>query len=149
MGADSGHQHCTWANWGGGQRPDDHAGKISRPAAAGRARIGPAKAATAANLGSRIFVFFGHFKPTHTSFPPFLDPLNSFSWSLFQIPHRLKDTTKTKLADRWIEFSGHHSNLWTKVRVLMCSWSLGISIDMWFVNFGRRLVSFPFLGHLG
>ena len=26
----------------------------------------------------------------------------------------------------------------------MCSWSLGLSIDMWFVNFGRRLVSFPF-----
>ena len=30
--------------------------------------------------------------------------------------------------------------------VLMTSWSLGLSIDMWFVNFGRRLVSFPFLG---
>ena len=30
--------------------------------------------------------------------------------------------------------------------VLMSSWSLGLSIDMWFVNFGRRLVSFPFLG---
>ena len=29
--------------------------------------------------------------------------------------------------------------------VLMSSWSLGLSIDMWFVNFGRRLVSFPFL----
>ena len=31
----------------------------------------------------RIFVFFGHFRPTHTSFPPVLDPLNSFPWSLF------------------------------------------------------------------
>ena len=30
--------------------------------------------------------------------------------------------------------------------VLMSSLSLGLSIDMWFVNFGRRLVSFPFLG---
>ena len=29
--------------------------------------------------------------------------------------------------------------------VPMSSWSLGLSIDMWFVNFGRRLVSFPFL----
>ena len=28
--------------------------------------------------------------------------------------------------------------------VLMSSWSLGLSIDMWFVNFGRRLVSFSF-----
>ena len=30
--------------------------------------------------------------------------------------------------------------------VLMSSWPLGLSIDMWFVNFRRRLVSFPFLG---
>ena len=52
--------------------------------------------------------------------------------------------TKTKLADGWIEFSGHHNDCWTKVMVLMSSWSLGLSIDMWFVNFGRRLVSFPF-----
>ena len=29
---------------------------------------------------------------------------------------------------------------------LMSSWSLGLSIDLWFVNFGRRLVSFPLLG---
>ena len=33
--------------------------------------------------------------------------------------------------------------------VLMSSWSLGLSIDMWFVNFGRRLVNFPFLGFSG
>ena len=66
-----------------------------------------------------------------------------------QIPHSLKDTTKTKLADCWIEFFGHHNNLWTKLRLLMCSWSLGLSVDIWFVNFGRRLVSFQFLGHLG
>ena len=93
--------------------------------------------------------FFGQFRQTHTSFPPFLDPLNSFPWSLLQIPHRLKVTTKTKLVDGWIEFFGHHSNCWTKVMVLMSSWSLGLSIDMWFVNFGRRLVSFPFLGCFG
>ena len=83
MGADSGHQHCTRTGQGREERPDDHAGKISRPAAAVRARIGPAKATTAANFGRRIFVFFGNFRPTHTSFPPFLDPLNSFPWSLF------------------------------------------------------------------
>ena len=81
MGADSGHQYCTRAGDGGGGRPDDHAGKIFRPSAAERARIGPEKAATAANLGHRIFVFSGHFRPTHSSFPPFLNPLNSFPWS--------------------------------------------------------------------
>ena len=83
MGADSGHQHCTRAGQRGGGRPDNHAGKISRPAAAGRARIGPAKAAAIVNLGRQIFEFSGHFRPTNTSFPPFLDPLNSFPWSLF------------------------------------------------------------------
>ena len=149
MGADSGHHQCTCAGQGGGRRPNDHAGKIFRPTAARRARIGPAKATAAANLGRRIFVFFGHFRLTHTFFPLFLDPLNSFPWSLFADSSPCKDTTKTKLADCWIEFFGHHRNLWTKVRILMCSWSLGLSIDMWFVNFGRRLVSFPFLGCFG
>ena len=81
MGADSGHHYCTHAGDGEGGRPDDHAGKIFRPAATGRARIGPVKAAAAANLGRRIFVFSGHFRPTHNSFPPFLDPLNSFPLS--------------------------------------------------------------------
>ena len=84
-------------------------------------------------------------------------PLSHHFWTLLthfrgpflQIHHRLKDTTKTNSANCWIGFSGHHNNLWTKVRVLMCSWSLGLSIDMWFVNFGRRLVSFPFLGCFG
>ena len=81
MGADSGHHYCTCGEDGGGGRQDDHVGKIFRPAAAGRPRIGPAKAAAAANLGRRIFVFSGHFRPTHSSFPPFLDPMNSFTWS--------------------------------------------------------------------
>ena len=81
MGADSGHHYCTRFGDGGGGRPDDHAGKIFRPAAAGRSRIRPTKSAAAANLGRRIFVFFGHFRPNHSSFPPFLDPLNSFTWS--------------------------------------------------------------------
>ena len=84
MGADSGHHYCTRTGDGGGGRPDDHAGKIFRPAATGRARIRPAKAAAAANLGRRIFVFSGHFRPTHSSFPPFLNPLNSFPWSFSQ-----------------------------------------------------------------
>ena len=70
-----------------------------------------------------------------------------FRGPFLHIPHHLKVTTKIKLADGWIEFSGHHSNCWMKVMVLMSSWSLGLSIDIWFVNFGHRLVGFPFLGH--
>ena len=81
MGADSSHHYCTRAGQGGAPPPDDLGRKISRLTAAGRARIRPANAAVAATLGRRIFVFFGHFRPTHTSFPPFLDPMNSFPWS--------------------------------------------------------------------
>ena len=97
MGADSGHHYCTCAEQGGGGRPDDHAGKIFQPSAAGRARIGPAKAAATANLGCRIFVFFGHFRTTHTSFPPFLDPLNSFPWSLFADSSSFERYDKNKI----------------------------------------------------
>ena len=103
MGGDSGHPPCTRAGQGGGGRRDAAVGKISRPAAAGRARIVPAKATTAANLGRRIFVFFGHLRPTHTLFPPFLDPLNSFSWSLFadSSPFERYDKNKVgRLLDR-------------------------------------------------
>ena len=81
MGADSGHHYCTHAGQGGAPPPDDLSRKISRPTAAGLARIGPANSAAATTLGRRIFVFTGHFRPTHTSFPPFLDPLNSFPWT--------------------------------------------------------------------
>ena len=101
-------------------------------------------------LGSSDFCVFQPFKADPYLISTIFGPSKLiFVVPFLQIPHRLKDTTKTKFADYWIEFSGHHNNLWTKVRVLMCSWSLGLSIDMWFVNFGRRLVSFPFLGHLG
>ena len=149
VGANSGHHHCTRTGKGGAPPPDDRRHEISRPAAVGRAWIGPANTTTAATLGRRILSFSGHSRPTHTSLPPFLDPLNSFSWSFSPVHHRLKDTTKTNSAEGWIEFSGHHSNIWNKVRVLMSSWSLGLSIDIKFINFGSRLVSFPFSGHLG
>ena len=72
-----------------------------------------------------------------------------FRGPFLQIPHRLKVTTKTKLVEGWIQFLGHHNDYWTKVMVPMSSWSLGLSIDMWFVSFGRRLVSFPFFGCFG
>ena len=97
VAADSGHHYCTRARKGGGGRPDDHAIKIFRPAAAGSARIGPAKAAAASNLGHRIFVFSGHFRPTHTFFPPFLDSLNSFPWSLFAYSSSLERYDKNKV----------------------------------------------------
>ena len=103
MGADSGHHYCTCAEQGGAPPPDDLGLKISRPTAAGRTRIGPANAEAAANLGRRIFVFSGHLMPTHTSFPSFLDPLNSFSWSLFAdfSPFEIYDKNKVgRLLDR-------------------------------------------------
>ena len=103
MGANSSHHYCTNAGQGGGGRRYTAIGKISRPTAAGRARIGPAKVATAANLGRRIFMFSGHLRPTHTSFPPFLDPLNSFPWSLFadSSPFERYDKNKvSRLMDR-------------------------------------------------
>ena len=82
VGADSGHHYCTCAGQEGAPPLDNRLREISRPAAAGRARIKPANTAAAAILGRRILSFFSHSRFTHTSIPPFLDPLNSFPWSL-------------------------------------------------------------------
>ena len=125
MGADFGHHHCTRSGQGGGGRPDDHIGKISRPAAAGRAWIGPAKEAVAANLGRRIFVFSGHFRPTHTSFPPFLDPLNSFPWSLFAdfSPFERYDKNKVgRLLDRVFQLPQQPLDQGEGTDVFLVSW---------------------------
>ena len=84
MGVDSGHHYCTRAGQGGDPPLDDLGHKISRPTAVGRARIGLANVVATATLGRRILKFFGHFRPTHTSFSPFLYPLNSFLWSFSQ-----------------------------------------------------------------
>ena len=149
MGADSGHHLATRTDQGGAPPLDDRIREISLPAAAGHTRIGLANTAAAATLGHRISPFSGHSSQTHTSLPPFLDPLNSFPWSFSPYSSPFERYDKTNLADGWIEFFGHHSNLWTKVKVLMCSWSLGLSVDIKFVNFGHRLVSFPSSGHLG
>ena len=103
MGADSGHHYCARASQGGAPPPEDRRREISRPAAVGRARIGRANTAAAVTLGRRILSFFGHFRPTHTSFPPFLDPLNSFPWSLFadSSPFERYDKNKVdRLLDR-------------------------------------------------
>ena len=100
MAADSSHHYCTCASQGGGGRRDVAAGKISRPVAVGRAWIGPVKVAAAANLGRRIFVFSGHLRPTHTSFPPLLDPLNSFPWSLFADSTPFESDDENKVSRR-------------------------------------------------
>ena len=96
MGADFGHHYCTSTRQGGAPPLDNLCRKISRPAAAGRARIGPVNTAAAATLGCRILSFFGHFRPTHTSLPPFLDPLNSFQWyfSPYSSPFERYDKNK-------------------------------------------------------
>ena len=144
MGADSGHHHCTCTGQGGGGGPDDHASKISRTSP-----DWASEGVVAFTVGHRFSAFSGHSRPTHTSVPPFLDPLNSFQLSLFADSSPLERYDKNKVGRLLDRVFGNHSNLWTKVRVLMCSLSLGISVDIWFVNFGHRLVSFPFLGHLG
>ena len=77
--------------------------QVSQRTTAGRAQIRPANAAAAATVGGRIFLFFGHSRPTHTSLPPFLDPLNSFPWSLFTdfSPFEIYDENKFgRLLDR-------------------------------------------------
>ena len=81
MGADSGHQYATRAGEGGAPPPNDLGCKISWLAAVGRTGIRSTNTATAATCGRRILSFYGHFRPTHTSLPPYLDPMNSFPWS--------------------------------------------------------------------
>ena len=81
VGDDSGHHPCTRTCQGGGTRRGDLVDQISRPTAAGRSRIRPANAAAAVTVGRRFSSFFSHSRPTHTSLPPFFDPLNSFMWS--------------------------------------------------------------------
>ena len=147
MGGDTGHPLATRAGQGGAPPPDDVADKNSQRTTAGRAQIGLTNTAAAATVGHRIFLFFGHSRPTHTSLPPFLDHLNSFPWSLFtdSSPFERYDENKFgRLLDR--VFRPPQQPL-DQGKVLLCSWSLGLSVDIKFVNFGRRLVGFPFLGH--
>ena len=61
----------------------------------------------------------------------------------------LRNKTISLVKVLWRNHLVEEATCWTKVMVLMSSWSLGISIDMWFVNFGPRLDSFPFLGCFG
>ena len=149
MGDDSGHPLATRTDQGGAPPPDDLVREMSWPTAAGRARIGSVNAAAAATLGHRILLFSGHFKPTHTSLPPFLDHLNSFSWSFSPDSSPFERSNENKfgrLLDRVFRPPQQPLDQGKGTDVFR---SLGLSIDIKFVNFGRRLVSFPFSGHLG
>ena len=79
----TGRQTATRAGLEGAQHPDDPSGGISWRTAV--RRVGEAAAADTVNHQKicNFKPFFGHFRPPHSSFPPFLDPLNSFPWSLF------------------------------------------------------------------
>ena len=102
MEADSGHHLATRAGQGGAPPPDGRRREISQPATAERARIGPANTTAAATLGRRIFQFSGHSRLTHTSLPPFLDPLNSFTWS-FSPDSSLFETYDKKKFNRLLD----------------------------------------------
>ena len=62
------------------------------------------EAAAAATVGNRAFndfsAIFGHFRPPHSSFPPFLDPLNSFPWSLFADSSQFGSDDENKVGRR-------------------------------------------------
>ena len=79
----TGPSYCTHAGPPGAPLPDDAGRKISRPTAAGRAGIWLANLTAAAPIFHLSFVISGHLRPSHSSFPPFLDLLNSSTWSLF------------------------------------------------------------------
>ena len=71
--------YCTRAEPRGAPLPDDAGRKILRPTAAG-----PDGGCTVFSPEFCDFrPFSGHFRPPHSSFPPFLDLLNSSTWSLF------------------------------------------------------------------
>ena len=57
-------------------------------------------------MGHQNFLDFsaisGHFRLTHTSLPPFLDPLNSFSWFLFADSSPFESYDENKV-DRWLD----------------------------------------------
>ena len=64
------------------------------------------EAAAAATMGHRTFLDFSaisdHFRPTHTSLPPFLDPLNSFQWYIFEDSSLFESYDENKVG-RWLD----------------------------------------------
>ena len=101
-GGTTGH-HTATPTRQGGVLPQDKAGReISRPTDFGRAGIWPENTTAVAPVCHRIFQFSGHFRPSHTSLPPFLDPLNSFSWSLFADASPFESYDENKVG-RWLD----------------------------------------------
>ena len=102
-GGTTGHHTATHAGQGGASPPDEAGHEISLPTDAERAGIWPENTTAAAPICHLIFRFFGHFRPPHSSLPPFLDPLNSSTWSLFadSLPFESYDKNKVgRLLDR-------------------------------------------------
>ena len=100
-GGTTGHQSATRAGLGGASPPNEAGREISRPTDAGRAGIWLKKTTAATSVCRRIFRFSGHFRPPHSSFPPFLDPLNSSTWSLFADSSSFVSYDENKVGRRW------------------------------------------------
>ena len=101
-GGTTGHESATRAGLGGTPPPDEAGSEISRPTNVGHAGIWLEKTTAAASVCRRIFKFSGHFRPPHSSFPPFLDPLNSFPWSLFADSSPFGSYDENKVG-RWLD----------------------------------------------
>ena len=96
----TGHHTATRVGQGGVLPLDEAGREISRPTEAGRAGIWPENTMAAAPICHQIFRFSGHFTPPHTSLPPFLDPLNSFLWSLFADSSSFESYDENKVGQR-------------------------------------------------
>ena len=149
VGGVTGHPPCTRASQRGAPPPDGHAGKISRPTAAGRTRIGPAKQRQRPPWITGPFFIFRPFPANPYLLPTILDPLNSFPWSFSPDSSPFKRSGKNKF-DRLLDQVFHPPqqplDQGKGTDVFLVSWAFHC---MWFVNFGCRVVSFPFLGCFG
>ena len=99
-GGTTGHHTATRAGQGGAPPPDEANREISRPTDAGHAGIWPENTTAAAPVCHRTFRFSGHFRPPHTSLPPFLDPLDSFPLSLFADSSPFESYDENKVSRR-------------------------------------------------
>ena len=76
--------------------------------------------------GFRILVFSDHSRPTYTFLPPFLDPLNSFPWSLFadSSPFERYDGNKVgRLLDRVFRPPQQPLDQFKGTSVFLVSWA--------------------------
>ena len=96
----TGHHSATRTGLGGAPPPEEAGREISRPTDSGRTGIWLEKMTASASVCRRNFRFFDHFKPPHSSFTPFLDPLNSFPWSLFADSSPFESYDKNKVGRR-------------------------------------------------